>query len=54
MSSMGRGGGVGSGMEDGGVINCNDLWLENFFHLILYSLLHSKGSYWDNVRVRFE
>lgn len=45
---------MGSGMEDGGVINCNDLWLENFFHLILYSLLHSKGSYWDNVRVRFE
>lgn len=46
--------GEGGGMEDGGVINCNGLWFENFFHLILYSLLHSKGSYWDKVRVRFE
>ena len=51
MSSR-RGG--GGGMEDGGVINCNGLWFENSFHIILYSLLHSKGSYWDKVRVRVE
>ena len=42
---------MGSGMEDGGVIICNGLWFEISF---TYSLLHSKGSYWDKVRVRFE
>ena len=32
---------AGWGMGDGGVINCNGLWFENSFHIILYSLLHS-------------
>ena len=47
--------GGGWGMEDGGVINCKWTFrFENSFHVMFYLLLHSKGSYWDKVRVRVE
>ena len=47
-------GGGGGGWRMEGLLTANGLWFENSFHVMFYLLLHSKGSYWDTVRVRVE
>lgn len=44
----------GGGWRMEGLLTANGLWFENSFHVMFYLLLHSKGSYWDKVRVRVE